>query len=455
MSTLHQSHSLPALLRAGRGLRAFTTIWAGQLVSQFGSGLTSFALGLWVYQKSGSVTLYALIALAATLPRLLAAPLAGALVDRWDRRWTMLLADLGAGLCSLAVAVLLVTNRLEIGHIYLIVSLATLCGAFQSPAYSASVTLLASKEQLGRASGLMQLSQAAADISAPLAAGVLIKLIQVQGILVIDFATFLVAVGTLLAVRIPRPSPNHPDPLGKGARLSGFGALRHEAAQGWQVIAQKPGLVALLVLSAVFNFQWGMVSVLAAPLVLSFSDASGLGLLLTLAGSGMLAGSLAMSAWGGPRRRIAGILQFEALSGLCFILIGLRPSLALVAVGAVGAHLTIAVISGSSRVVWQRQIAPHLQGRVFAIQDMVAHSMAPLAIVAAGPLAEGVFQPLLAPQGSLANSLGLLLGTGPGRGIGLMFVVMGLVQAGLALAGALYRPMRSADARSYEGGVEE
>jgi hypothetical protein len=149
----------------------------------------------------------------------------------------------------------------------------------------------------------------------------------------------------------------------------------------------------------------------------------------------MFAGSLLMSIWGGPQRRINGVLSFELLSGICFVMMGLRPSFCLVAAGAFGAHVTIAVVFGSNQAIWQSKVAPEVQGRVFATQQMVARAAAPLAYLLAGPLADRVFNPLLTVNGPLASGIGQILGTGPGRGIGLIFLLMGAVKVAVTLIG--------------------
>jgi len=420
-----------------RSLRSFFLVWAGQLVSTLGSGLTSFALGLWVYQKTGSVTNFALVALSHVLPRLLLSPLAGPLVDRWDRRKVMLFSDLGSGMCTLCASGLLFSGRMELWQLYAITALSAGFNTFQVPAYSASIILLVPAKQLGRANGMIQLAQSAADLFTPLLAGFLVMAVQVWGVILIDFATFLFAVFTLVWVRFPKPGvmprqDTHP-------RLRG---LLQESVEGWRFIVTRPGFVALLGFFAIFNFIWGLVGALAAPLALSFTTPGGLGVLMTVAGGGMLAGSLAMSAWGGPQRRVVGLLAAELVSGLCFILMGLRPELALVGLGALVAHATIAMVAGSSWMLWQTRVPHAMQGRVFAAQQMISSSAAPLALLAAGPLVEKVFAPLLLPGGALAGSIGVIVGVGPGRGIGLMFVSMGLVKALVALAGLAYPRLR-------------
>jgi len=404
-----------------RGMQVFFVIWLGQLVSLVGSGLTGFALGLWVYQRSGSVTQFAFIALFTVLPNILLSPVAGVLVDRWDRRWTMILSDAGAALSTLAVAILFLTNHLEVWHIYLAAATSSACSAFQVPAYLALITLLVPKQQLGRTGGMVQIGQAASDILAPALAGLLVVTIQVWGVLLIDFVTFLFAVLTLLMVRVPEHRIIARGKLGGQSLLS-------EAAYGWTYIAARPGLLGLLIFLAATNFfLGGMVGPLITPMILEIASPQILGIVISIAGSGMLVSSLVMSAWGGPQRRIAGILGFELLCGLCIVLIGLRPSAWLIAIGAFGAHFTLPIINGSNLAIWQSKVAPEVQGRVFAAQQAIAKAATPLAYLAAGPLADRIFGPALASGGPLAGSVGQIVGVGPGRGIGLLFIVMGIL----------------------------
>ena len=150
-----------------QGMRTFMIIWSGQLVSTIGSGLTSFALGVWIYQETGSTTLFALNLLAYTLPNLLLSPIAGALADRWDRRLLMILSDTGAGISTLIIAILAFTQNLEIWHIYLATAFNAGFSTFQWPAYSAATTLLVPKNQLGRAGGMLQVGEAVSQLITP------------------------------------------------------------------------------------------------------------------------------------------------------------------------------------------------------------------------------------------------------------------------------------------------
>jgi len=427
-------------------LRVFMLVWFSQLISVFGSGLTSFALGLWVYQQTGSVTAFSLMALAATLPRILLSPFAGAVADRFDRRLVMAVADAGAGLSTLVVALLMATGRLEIWHLYVATLWSAAFSSFQWPAYSAATVQLVPKEQLGRVNGLVSIGRGASEVLAPALAGLLIGVIGVAGVILIDVVTFLFAVAVLLIVRFPRPSADGPEPTGS-AQASKPNSLLQDAAFGWRYVLARPGLLWLLIFVAIFNLVWSMVGALATPLVLGFAGAAELGLFITIAGSGMLIGSLVMSAWGGPKPRILGVIGFELLSGLCFILMGMEPTLWRLALGAFGAHFTIAIIEGSNKSIWQRKIPAEIQGRVFAVWQMISLSMAPLALLSAGPLADRVFEPLMRSASTAQNlpSLSALVGTGPGRGVGLMFVLMGVIKILVSIAGWMNRHVRNVE----------
>jgi len=400
-------------------MRTFFLIWFGQFISMIGSGLTGFALGVWVYQRTGSVTQFALIALVATLPLILISPLAGTIVDRFDRRTILILSDLAAGLCTLTIALLYANGRLDILPIYIIVGLKSICDSFRGPTLNASTVLLVPSAQLGRANGITQALRAAAQIVPPVLAGVLVLAIGIEGVVLIDFVTFLFAIIAVLLVRIPRPAPTSPD---APARRS----LLRDSGYGWQYISARPGLLGLLVVFAIVNYLLGIVSVLVTPLVLSVGNAAALGTVLSVGGVGMLTGSLLMSAWGGPPRRMQGVLGFMLLCGFFVALGGVRPLVPIFALAAFGFFFCLALLNGCFWTIWQSRVAPDVQGRVFATIQMIASSSLPLGYLTAGPLADRVFEPLLKNSGgALADSVGQLIGVGTGRGVGLLFIVMG------------------------------
>lgn len=430
------------------GTRRFIIMWLGQLVSLIGTNLTSFALGVWVYQRTGSVTRFALISVFAVLPGILFSPLAGALVDRWNRRLSLLLSDLGAAISTVIVALLLHANALEVWHIYIVVGVNALLNSIHGSAYSASITQLIPKQQLTRANGMVQAGQAVAQILAPVMAGVLIAVVGLKGIVLIDFSTFLFAVMTLLLIRIPRPEKTSEGETGSGS-------LFREASYGLTYIAARRGLLALMIFFAIANLLLGAVSVLVTPLVLSFASAIVLGTVITIGGTGMLAGSLAMTAWGGPKRRINGMLGFMIVLGLSIILAGLRPSATLLSVAAFLFFFALPIINSSSQAILQSKVAPDVQGRVFAVSGMIAWSSLPLAYLLTGPLADKLFEPLLVVNGPLAGGIGTLIGVGPGRGIGLLFIVMGCLTIVITVCGYLYPRLRRVEEELTDGLPEE
>jgi DHA3 family macrolide efflux protein-like MFS transporter len=402
------------------GIRTFLTVWGGQLVSVVGSGMTDFALGLYIYQRTQSVTQFALILLCRALPGMLISPIAGALVDRRSKRTVMLCSDLVAGCFTFALAALFITNQLELWHIYLGVMAVSAAGAFQVPAYLTATTALIPAKHLSRASGMVQVAQACAEILSPLLAGLVMGAIQVQGVLLADAASFGFSVFTLLIVKFP-----------PAAELVGEerspAPLRGQISEGLNYIRRHPALVTLLAFFAAVSLEGAMISALIQPLALAFTSAAGLGAILTAGGSGLMLGGVLLSAWGGPAKRINGVLGFLSLFGVGIVLIGLRPSPLLAGIGAFCAHFCIPFVNGCNQAIWQASIPLALQGRVFAVRQMVTRGAQLLALVAVGPLADRVAGPLMNVGGLLADSVGRVIGVGAGRGAALIFVLMGLL----------------------------
>src|SRR4029453_17907188 len=185
------------------GVRSFLLVLAGQFVSLVGSGLTAFALGIWIFQQTASTTQYALVMFCAAVPPLAILPFAGPLIDRWDRKRLLIVCDVVGGLTAAAVGALAWTGSLSLGAACAIVPGRASPSAIQWPTWSASVTLLVPREQLGRASGMTQIAQASSQVLAPLLAGVLVTLVGMAGVTAIDVATFLVSIATLLAAPTP------------------------------------------------------------------------------------------------------------------------------------------------------------------------------------------------------------------------------------------------------------
>jgi DHA3 family macrolide efflux protein-like MFS transporter len=343
--------------------------------------------------------------------------LAGALVDRWNRRWTMILSKIGMAICVLAIALLVIADSLEIWHIYLVAAISSIFNAFQWPAYTATITLLVPKQHLGRAGGMTKIGESVAQLISPVLSGVLLMIIQLQGIILLDVATFIFATVTLLLVRFPHVKTTIAE-----AKKS---LLLREAVYGWHYIKARSGLLGLLILLAINHFLMQTAGALFTPFMLSFTSVTILGTILSIGGFGMLMGSLVMSIWGGPQRLIYGVFGFQLLGGICCLVIGLHTIVPLLAVLIFLLFFSFPIIYGCDQALWQRKVPAGVQGRVFAMKRMIDWSAIALAYLIAGPLADYVFEPLMAPNGYLAGSIGQLIGVGPGRGIGLLFIIMG------------------------------
>ncbi|KAB8044175.1 MFS transporter [Janthinobacterium rivuli] len=418
------------------GLRDFLLIWFGQMTSGIGSRLSSFALGIWVLRTTGSTTQFALIFVAMAVPALLIAPFAGALVDRWDRRRIMLCCDLVSASAQLVLAALLMHSQLAIWHIYLCVGATALANAFHGPAYASSIPLLVPHGQLSRVNGLVQTGGAIAQVAGPLLAGVLVSLISLPGVLLIDALSFVAAFIAMLLARIPRP-PRSQDSAGQ--------SLWREAATGWRYVRERNSLFGLLLVFGTCNFLFGIAAITITPLVLSMADPALLGVQMSIGGAGLLLGGVLMAASGGMKKRINGVLGFSLLAGLALAAHGLAPSFVLVTAAGFVFFLTLPVISASNDSLWQSKVPPGLQGRCFAIQRVLSEAAMPVGYCLAGPLAEHVFEPLLMPGGALAGSVGQLIGTGAGRGMGLMFIVLGLAMSLVAMLAYSIPALRRAD----------
>nr|WP_026736180.1 MFS transporter [Fischerella sp. PCC 9605] len=418
-----------------KGMQVFILIWLGQIASLTGSGLTNFALGVWVYQHTGSVTQFALISLFATIPRVIISPLAGALVDRWQRRWVMIIADSGAGISTLLLFLLLGTNNLEIWHIYLITIASASFSAFQWPAYNAAIALIVPKAQLIRANGMMELGEALSHLISPVLAGVLLAKIQLQGIILIDFISFIFSLFILISIQFPNDKNNRTKKIAKSS-------LFKEIFYGFQYIFQRKGLLGLLIFSAITDLGLGVVQVLITPLVLSFASPTALGSIMSIGGVGMLIGSLVITLYKRGQSAINNVFMFQFLGGLSILFAGLRTSVKLSALAAFLFFFGWPIINSSTRLIFQKKVAPDVQGRVFAFIGGVTGISFPLAYLVAGPLADEVFEPLMSVNGLLAGSIGQIIGVGIGRGIALIFVLTGVMTIVITIVGYHYPPLR-------------
>lgn len=416
-----------------RGMRTFTVIWLGQTVSLVGSAMSWFGFSLWAWQQTGSATTWAAVQFLAYAPGILLGPLAGVLGDRWNRKAILIWSDGVTALCTLIVLGLYSQGALQVWHLYVLAAIAGLCSASQYPAYMATVTLLVPRDQYARAAGMASVSQSLQGIFGPILGAALIGPVGLPGILAIDVTTFLAALGTLVWARFPAV-PQAPE---REAR-PGVAGLRREVSYGFHYLLSQPSLRALMLVFVAGNFFQGLGYTNLAPMLLARtgSDELLLGSVQSIGAIGGLLGGGLLVAWGGPRRRVRGMLLSWMLSSLLgLVLMGFGASFAVWSLASFCFAFFIPLVDGLYEAVLQAKIVPAAQGRVFAAQRFIIQIPMLAGTLLAGPLADLWFEPALRTGGALASSAIAGLGTGPGAGMALLMILAGLAGAGTMLAG--------------------
>ncbi|MFO7619216.1 MAG: MFS transporter [Thermoplasmata archaeon] len=404
------------------GMGVFSLIWVGQLVSILGTSMVRFGLMYWAWLETGQATALALMGFFAFAPQLLLEPFAGALVDRWNRKATIIISDLMAGMGTIATFLLYSAGALEIWHLYLISIVVGAFSSFHFPAFSAAVTMMVEKKHYGRAASMLGLAGSVAQIfGAPIAA-VMLVWVGLSGILVIDMVTFSFAVTVLIVARIPQPEKARD--LGKGLR-----GLWRDSMYGFRYIFKRKSLLGLQLTYFSTNFFSNIGMVLLAPMILAvtMSDKVALASVMGVSGVGGLIGGIIMSAWGGSKeRKVLMIMVGIIFEGICMALFGMVTGTPLWATAAFITSFSGPFVWGSSQAIWQSKVEPNKQGRVFGARGFIAMSAGAVGMVIAGPLADMVFEPGMAGTGFLASTFGWLLGNEIGSGMRLIMILCGI-----------------------------
>lgn len=368
--------------------RPFFTIWTGQAISLLGSQLVQFALIWHLTKQTGSATVLATASLVGLFPQVVFGPFIGTLVDRWNRRMMMLIADSVIALATLVLAYLFGIGAVQIWTIYLLLFVRSLAGGFHGPAMMASTSLMVPQEQLTRVQGFNQMLNGGLNvISAPLGA-VLLGLMPLQGILMIDVGTALLAITPLFFVPVPEPERR---PFPEGAE-TGPRTIWRDFREGLRYVMAWPGLRWLLGIALMINFVLPPASSLMPLLVTEHfgGDALQLGWIELALGAGVIAGGLILGTWGGFKRRILTTLAGLLGMGLSYLVIGFAPaalfSLALFASFLMGSMLSI--VQGPVFAIFQATIEPAMQGRVITLVGSLGGAMAPVGLILAGPIAD-------------------------------------------------------------------
>lgn len=402
----------------------FAALVLSQLLSSSATGLTLFGLTVWAFQSTRSATAVSLIVLSSQMPRAFCVIPAGALVDRYGQRAML---SLGNALAAASFAPLLITlgeHPLGLWHVCLAVGMSATCLAGQWPAVSAAVVALFTRQEYGRANGVVQAGYAASGITAPIIGGVLLSRTDIRHVVAIGIGLYALSAVIAAVIRLAPPSDG-PAPRATRAHWA-------EIRDGWSYLRHEPILVRMVMVLGGLAFVATTATVLVKPLMLSVASPAALGTIMSVAALGVLVGSVGVSVLGTAARSFDRLLLLVGMSGLCVMAAGVDTRVGTIGAAVFAYSMLQPVIATGVQAMIQEHAPAHLQGRLHAFTAALTLGVMPLAVPVAGPLADYVFEPLLRSGGPLAGSIGLVIGTGPGRGIGLLLILLGAVTAALA-----------------------
>ncbi len=395
----------------------FLLIWFGQFISMIGSGLTIFALGVFVYQQTHAVSSYTSILLCVFLPPFILRPFGGILADRYDRRLMMLIGDLGATLGLLFIFFIMLKGNIQLWQIYLGIAISSIFSAFQDPAYKASVTDLLSEAQYAKASGLVQLASSAQHLISPFLAGILLTIIDIKFIFMIDISTFLIASAIIIWIRKNLGITKTEKP--KQNFIADF-------KEGITEFSKNKGVIWLVGIIMIVLFFVGLLQALFLPMLLSLTSPKIAGITQSVSASGMLIGSLFIGLFGSKNKHVKVLSISLFLAGLFFANLGFSTSIIFIIIVGFMFFAVLPFVNTSIEVLIRVNIDNKKQGRVWSIISTVTYLGSVVAFVVAGFLADKVFNPFLEVNGKLAGTVGSIIGVGEGRGIGLMLIISGI-----------------------------
>jgi MFS transporter, DHA3 family, macrolide efflux protein len=406
-------------------MRTFYTLILTQVFSLIGSRISGLAISIWVFQQTGDATPLALVSFFFIVPQILVSGFSGALADRWDRRYVIMISDAGQALGTVLLLISFASGGFQLWHLYLVTFLSSIFGVFQGPAFQASMTMLVPDEKRDSANAIQQVTGPIAGVIAPAIAGIVYALVGVVGAIVVDLVTFLIAVIVVFYANIPRP-----EQTADGDALKG--SIWKEMFDGFRYLWARQTLFWIMVYSAFVNFLIGGVTALETPYILARTgNEATLGVLLGVLNLGALVGGIVMSVWGGTRPRVHTIFPSIIMAGIFLALSGVAQSPLLLGVSLFMFMFPLPLSNAASMSMLQAKVAPDVQGRVFAALGQMSMAMLPLAFLLAGPLADNVFEPAVGQAGW--QIVAPLVGDGVGSGMGLLMVLGGALTTILTL----------------------
>ncbi|MDO5089105.1 MAG: MFS transporter [Leptotrichiaceae bacterium] len=397
-------------------MKHFLKLWIGELISNIGSGMTSFALSAYIYEKTGRVSYVSLIMLLAYVPNIILSPVGGILADRYDRRILMIIGDFLSGLGIAYIFWNIQTGNESLFPIFIGIGFSSVFTAVLEPSYKATVTDVLPKREYDRASGLVQMAENAKYLIAPALAGFILSMTDIRVILLFDIMTFIITCFIIVSVK---------KYIGRTDSCSGDNFI-YLMKEGISVIIRNKGIYFLVNIMFFVCFFIGMVQVLLRPLILSLSSIKTAGIMESVCAFGMLGGSLRIS-FKGIRKKYAEILSVAGiLCGIFMSASGISTNLLIIGIFTFLFFMTLPFMNTCADVLVRISVPDNLQGRIWGIISFLTQAGSVTAFLISGILADYVFEPMFSDNGILSDNIGMLIGIGKGRGTGFLLVLSGL-----------------------------
>lgn len=397
-------------------MKNFYKLWLGELISSIGSGMTAFALSVYVYKKTGSVSYVSLITLLSFMPSIVLSPIGGLLADRYDRRLLMIIGDLFSGLGLVYILWSIQAGEKSIVPIFVGITFSSIFTSLLEPSYRATLTDILEEENYAKASGLIQVAGSAKYLISPVIAGMILSVADIRVILLLDILTFIT---TCLMIFLVRKSMNSETQNYKKDSFKGL-------LEGLFIIKVNRGVYSLVIIMFFVCFFMGFIQILIRPMILALSSVKTAGMMESLCAVGLLIGSLWIGI-AGIKKNYSKILAVACFfCGIFMSMTGVNENLAIIGISTFLFFSTLPFMNSCADVLVRVSIPNELQGRVWGLISLITQMGTVVAYIISGVMADYVFEPMFNKNGILVENIGIIIGTGKGRGIGFMLILSGI-----------------------------
>ena len=397
-------------------MKNFYKLWLGELISNIGSGMTAFALSVYIYEKTGSVSYVSLITLLSFMPSIILSPIGGLLADRYDRRLLMIIGDLFSGLGLIYILWNIQAGEKSIVPIFVGITFSSIFTSLLEPSYRATLTDILEEENYAKASGLIQAAGSAKYLISPVIAGMILSVVDIRVILLLDILTFIT---TCLMIFLVRKSMNSETQNYKKDSFKGL-------LEGLFIIKENRGVYSLVIIMFFVCFFMGFIQILIRPMILALSSVKTAGMMESLCAAGLLIGSLWIGI-AGIKKNYSKILAVACFfCGIFMSMTGVNENLAIIGISTFLFFSTLPFMNSCADVLVRVSIPNELQGRVWGLISLITQMGTVAAYIISGVMADYIFEPMFNKNGLLVKNIGMIIGTGKGRGIGFMLILSGM-----------------------------